>query len=157
MSKFIPPSLRHLFFGTEDRRKWGKRHLKILAPDVILWSLEISERPQIFFRVLLLIWSWWVLKAFRLFESNPILCERNWDLVSNLMEDLWIWQHLAGFFFQKCDSECCITPDCTGRVRPLKRFPQLAEDSLELDQLKCSRQRCGLERTSLRHLNCLGE
>lgn len=125
MSKFTPPPLRHLFFGTENRRRWGKRYLKIVASGVTLWSLEISEWPQIFFRALLLLWSWWVLKAFRLFESNPILCERNWDLGSNLIEDLWIWQHLAGFYlFWKCDSQCCVTPDRTGTVKPLKRFPR---------------------------------
>lgn len=51
MSKFIPPPLRHLFFGTEDRRRWAKRYLKILAPGVnleISWSLEISVASDIF-------------------------------------------------------------------------------------------------------------
>lgn len=97
MSKFIPPPLRHLFFGTEARRRWGKRYLKIIAPGITLRSLEISEWPQIFCRALLLVWSWWVLKAFRLFESSSISCETKWELGSNLMEDFCIWQHLAGF------------------------------------------------------------
>lgn len=45
-------------------------------------------------------WSWWKLKAFRVFESNPVLSEINWDLGSSLIVDLWIWQYQAGVCFR---------------------------------------------------------
>lgn len=43
MSKFIPPFLRHLFFGREDRRKWGKilKNNSSWCYLVITWNFRV--------------------------------------------------------------------------------------------------------------------
>lgn len=35
-----------------------------------------------------------------MFESNPVLSERNWDLGSSMTADLWICQSQAGVCFR---------------------------------------------------------
>jgi len=45
---------------------------------------EISDWPEVFSEHCFSFESWWELKTFGVFESNPVLCERKWDLRWNL-------------------------------------------------------------------------
>lgn len=132
MSKFIPPPLRHLFFGTEDRRRWGKI-LKNSSRYYFVTTSNFSVASDFFQSVA----SYLELVGTKGFQTVWKQSNFMWKKLGFRIESDGGFMDLATssrflFVLEVWFRILCYTR-LQGRVRPLKRFPWWAEDCLGLD------------------------